>query len=68
MIVNPRIGQRVRIHYRAAVSVHMPYHAHIGIVRIRGRGRPRNHGIEIDGQIISVPCGNLQREKSEKGG
>lgn len=61
MMVNPRIGQLVRVRYAAHYRDQMPYHDRVGIVRIRARGRPRNHGIEIDGRLIAIPCGNLMR-------
>jgi len=38
----------------------MPYHGKIGVVRVVSRGPgPRNVGVEIDGQVIVVPRGNL---------
>jgi hypothetical protein len=61
MMLNPRIGSEVQVWYAAAWREVMPLHGRIGIVRIRSRGRPRNHGIEIDGRIIAIPCGNLRR-------
>ena len=61
MISNPRIGERVQIWYAAKARPHMPHHGKIGIVRIASRGKPRNHGIEIEGQIIAIPCGNLRK-------
>lgn len=62
MLLNPRIGQRVQVWYRAGVRDHVPLHGKIGTVVIRSKGRPRNHGIEIDGMIYVVPCGNLRKE------
>jgi len=32
-----------------------------GIVRIRSRGRPRNHLVEVDGLVYVIPCGHLFR-------
>ena len=64
MILSPRIGQCVQVWYRPVLRDGMPFHGRVGIVRIRSRGRRherRNHGIEIDGQIIAVPCGNLRK-------
>lgn len=59
MICNPRIGQPVRIRYgkmfRAA-----PLQDALGTVAIRSRGKPRNHGVMIDGTLHVIPCGNLQ--------
>lgn len=59
MLVHPRIGTDVVVWYRAGMREHMPFHARMGKVVIRGKGKPRNHGVEIDGQMIVVPCGNL---------
>lgn len=65
MLLNPRIGQRVKIWYRQGVREHMPLHGKIGQVLIRSRGKPRNHGVEIGGKLYVVPCGNLM--KAEEG-
>ncbi len=65
MMLNPRIGQRVRVHYRKSWSRVMPLHGRTGIVRVVCRkGRPRNHGVEIDGRMIVIPCGNLVRAEA----
>lgn len=61
MLANPKIGERVLIRYGKRVRADMPLHGLTGIVKIRSAGRPRNHGIEIDGRCYVVPCGNLQR-------
>ena len=61
MMTNPRIGQRVQVWYRADMRPIMPYHGRVGIVRIASRGKPRNHGVEIDGRVVVVPCGNLRK-------
>lgn len=61
MMLNPQIGQNVTVHYRKGLSDHMPLHGRTGIVRIRGRVRPRNHGVEIDGTLYIIPSGNLQK-------
>jgi len=63
MLANPRQGQIVRIRYRKALRDYMPLHDTIGIVRIVSRGRPRNHGVEIGGELYVVPCGQLNKEK-----
>lgn len=60
MMLNPRQGQQVQVHYAAMAASHMPYHGKIGCVAIVCRGKPRNHGVEIDGQVIAIPCGNLR--------
>lgn len=73
MLLNPRIGQRVCIHYRKSADS-LPYQNRAGVVRGRSCGHPRNHLVEIPmatedvqaGQVvvpltrkIVVPCGNL---------
>lgn len=59
MLTNPRMGQPVQIWYRADLRPLMPYQGMVGRVVIAGHGKPRNHGIEIDGQIVIIPAGNL---------
>jgi len=67
MIVHPRHNQRVQVWYRKSFADHMPLHGRIGIVRIVGKGPgPRNHGVEIDGQIYGVPCGNIRNPDSNE--
>ncbi len=67
MIMHPRPGQTVRVHYATKprkgatklLSEIMPYHGRLGVVRIVGKGPgPRNIGVEIDGKIIVIPRGN----------
>lgn len=63
MISSPAIGQRVRIHYRRELALHMPHHGAAGAVTIAGRKRPRNHAVQLDaGPRVVVPAGNLQKE------
>lgn len=62
MIFHPKIGQRVRVHYAQRAARYMPLHGKVGVVRIVTQGRapgPRNVGVEIDGQIVVIPRGNL---------
>ena len=60
MILHPRSGQRVRIHYARRSASVMSHHGAVGVVRTVSRGPgPRNVGVEIDGRFIVVPCGNL---------
>lgn len=60
MIFHPKVGQHVRVHYAQRAAPHMPYHGKYGVVRIVSRGPgPRNVGVEIDGQIVVIPRGNL---------
>ncbi|MCG3174644.1 MAG: hypothetical protein GMKNLPBB_02904 [Myxococcota bacterium] len=60
MIMHPRTGQAARVHYAKQPAEHMPLHGRTGVVRIVTRGRgPRNVGVEIDGQMVVIPRGNL---------
>lgn len=70
MIYQPRIGQRVRIHYRkgppgkgkSPVCDGMPYHGRHGTILCSWRkncGAIRNVGLDVDGQKVVVPTGNL---------
>jgi hypothetical protein len=61
VIFTPKIGQVVRVHYAAKAAPHIPYHGKIGTVEVVCKGRPRNHGIRIDGELVVIPCGNLQK-------
>ncbi|KKN07724.1 hypothetical protein LCGC14_1064020 [marine sediment metagenome] len=67
VLLNPRIGQRAQVWYRAGVRDHMPLHGKVGTIVMRANSRkpsgPRNHGIEIDGIRHVVPCGNLNSVK-----
>ena len=55
-------SETVRGYWYAKRYAHtMPLHGKIGTVKIANRrGKPRNHGIEIDGVLWVVPCGNLR--------
>ncbi len=60
MIFHPKVGQRVRIHYARAWAQFMPYHGQTGVVRIVARGPgPRNVAVQLGGQMVVVPRGNL---------
>lgn len=59
MMLNPRIGQMVRVHYGKRWKGTMPLQGRVGTVEIRCTGRPRNHGVRIDGTLYAIPCGNL---------
>jgi len=61
MIATPSKQQTVQIWYREGVRDWMPYHGRVGRVVIVGRGKPRNHGVEVGCTVVSVPCGNLRR-------
>lgn len=58
MLTHPRIGQRVQCWYR---NRRMPHHGKTGRVVVRGLGKPRNHGVLIEGRLVVVPCGNLRK-------
>jgi hypothetical protein len=61
MIASPTIGQLVQVWYRDGMRDVMPHHGRVGPVTVVGRGKPRNHGVKIDGQTVIVPCGNLRK-------
>lgn len=58
MMLNPRLEQRVQCWYK---QVRMPLHGKIGVVKLVSHGKPRNHGVEVDGRFYVVPCGNLRK-------
>ena len=58
MLLNPRLGQKVQCWYKNHA---LPLHGKIGVVKVVSRGKPRNHGVEVDGHLYIVPCGNLRR-------
>lgn len=64
MLLNPRKGQRVRCWY---ADRSMPLHGRVGVVRVVSRGKPRNHGVIVDGRLYVVPCGNLRSMRWEGG-
>lgn len=60
MLVSPRIGQEVDLRYGLLRRPVAPLHGCTGIVRIVSRGPgPRNHGVEVNGTLYVVPCGQL---------
>lgn len=67
MLVHPRVGQLVRIHYRKDRAGFMPHHGKAARVVVVAKGPgPRNHGVELrDGRIVCVPCGNLNRREMD---
>lgn len=65
MIASPHIGQIVQCWYAAKARAARPLHGKTGVVEIASRGRPRNHGVRIDGRLYVVPCGNLRPPKPE---
>lgn len=66
MLSNPKLGTRVIVHY-AQKWIDVPHinTKHLqdckGIVVVVCKGRPRNHGVNIDGTVYSIPCGNLKK-------
>jgi hypothetical protein len=60
MITNPRQGQAVTIWYGKKLRGWMPLHGKTGVVEIVCRGKPRNHGVRVNGVLYAIPCGNLQ--------
>lgn len=57
MVSSPKVGQRVQCWYKDRT---MTLHGRFGIVVIVSRGKPRNHGVEINGTVYVVPAGNLR--------
>ena len=43
----------------------MPLQDRVGTVVVVGQGKPRNHGVRIDGEVYCVPCGNLVKEEND---
>jgi len=60
MLASPALNQDVVIWYNKQAAGFMPYHGKQGRVVVSSRGKPRNHLIEIEGQFVVVPCGNLK--------
>jgi hypothetical protein len=60
MLSRPKLGQRVQVHYAREYARWMPLHGRVGVVAVVGTGRPRNHGVEIDGEVYVLPAGNLR--------
>ena len=62
MMSNPSIGDAVELCYaKAKRHIHGGLHGARGRVVVVSRGRPRNHGVEINGRVVIVPAGNLRR-------
>lgn len=64
MILNPKIGNNYQVWYRKENN-HLPLHSKIGAAVIKSTGKPRNHGVLIDGIIYVVPCGNLRKSEDQ---
>lgn len=61
MMLNPRKGQRVQLWYAERKRAFAPLHGKFGTVVIVSTGKPRNHGVIIDGRMYCIPCGNLRK-------
>lgn len=71
MIYGPKIGESVRLHYKASVakvaSFRSPIgfgtcHGAVGRIEIIGRGPgPMNLGVRVGAHLIVVPRGNVVR-------
>ena len=62
MISNPKPGQVVQVWYGRGWR-RLPLHGRQGVVRIAGNGKPRNHGVEIGGQMYVVNGGHLRNPR-----
>lgn len=63
MIRHPKIGQQVQAWYAAANRWKARYHGKVGTLRIASAGK--NHGVEIDGELVVIPAGNLREPKPD---
>ena len=62
MYANPSLGAKVRIHYGkryALLCQHLQ--DRVGDIVVVGKGKPRNHGVMVDGEVYVIPCGNLNK-------
>ncbi len=66
MLINPKINQLVQLKYSKKKWPKALLQGKIGKIVIVGRGKPRNHAIEIDGIVYVVPCGNMFSVTEEK--
>ncbi len=68
MLCRPKLGQPVLIRYNPNMrggELGTNLHGKEGIVKIVGNGKPLNHGVEIDGVLYVIPCGNLNKIEKE---
>ena len=61
MIVAPTLNQPVQIWYAARWRPLTPLHGKVGTITTPSRGKPRNHGVTVEGVEYVVPCGNIRR-------
>jgi len=59
MLANPKLGDLVRLAYAKKRHPIAPLQGAVGVVEIISRGKPRNHGVRVDGRLHVVPCGHL---------
>lgn len=56
MYANPKNGADVVLRYK---NKRHDLNGKLGQVVIASRGKPRNHGVRIDGVTYVIPCGQL---------
>jgi hypothetical protein len=61
MLRNPRKDQAVLVWYRESLRVICRCHGKTGRVLAPGRGKPRNHLVEVDHEPVFIPAGNLRK-------
>lgn len=63
MMVNPKVGQAVLIHYgpKWLNQVRSGLQDRRAVVEVVGAGSPRNHLVNVGGERVVVPAGNLNK-------
>lgn len=62
MLSNPKVGQKVTLHYCASKRRVGLWHGRTGVIVQRGKGKPRNHLVRLeDGMLVCVPAGHLRK-------
>ena len=59
MITNPKINQLVQLKYNKKKWPTALLQGKIGTIVLAGKGKPRNHAVNVEGVIYIVPCGNI---------
>lgn len=59
MLNGARVGDLVRLQYREEIQRCFPLQGRVGVVVIASRGKPRNHGVRINGKVYVTPAGHL---------
>lgn len=62
MIRTAKQNEPLRIHYAKSYAEQMPFRERTGIVVTAARGRPRNALLNVNGVLVVVPFGNLERQ------